>query len=126
QAAGQQVDARADVYAVGAILYEMMCGRPPHEGTNIMEVLTRKATIAPTPLEVMRPDVPRDLERLIMRTLAISPELRPQSMELMGQELARLSGAAPSLELPAVVTDRVPRRKTPYVFAGVVAAAIVV
>ncbi|MDB4966309.1 MAG: serine/threonine protein kinase with repeat, partial [Myxococcales bacterium] len=126
QAAGQQVDARADVYAVGAILYEMMCGRPPHEGTNIMEVLTRKATVAPTPLEVMRPDVPRDLERLIMRTLAISPDLRPQSMESMAQELGQLTGAAPSLELPVSTTDRVPRRKTPYVFAGVVAAAIVV
>ena len=64
QAAGQAVDARADVYAVGAILYEMLSGRPPHEGENIMEVLTRKATVAPTPLAVLRPDVPRDLESL--------------------------------------------------------------
>jgi serine/threonine protein kinase len=126
QAAGQPVDARADVYAVGAIIYEMMCGRPPHEGTNIMEVLTRKATVAPTPLEVLRPDVPRDLERLVMRTLAISPDLRPQSMESMAQELGRLTGAIPSQEMPALVTDRVPRSRTPYVFGGVVAAAIVV
>ena len=51
QAAGLPVDARADVYAVGAIIYEMMSGRPPHEGAHIMEVLTRKATVAPTPLE---------------------------------------------------------------------------
>ena len=126
QAAGQPIDARADVYAVGAILYEMLSGRPPHEGTNIMEVLTRKATVAPTPLEVLRPDVPRDLEILVMRTLAISPDLRPQSMEAMAQELGRLSGAAPSAEQPLVTTDRVPRKKTPYVAAGLLAAAGVV
>ncbi len=126
QAAGLPVDARADVYAIGAILYEMLSGRPPHEGAHIMEVLTRKATVAPTPLSVLRPDVPRDLESLVMRTLAISPELRPQSMEAMAQELGKLSGAAPSQEQPLTITDRVPRRKTPYVAAGIVAAAIVV
>jgi hypothetical protein len=126
QAAGLPVDARADVYAVGAIIYEMLCGKPPHEGAHIMEVLTRKATVAPTPLSVLRPDVPRDLESLVMRTLAISPELRPQSMLSMSQELGKLSGATPTQEQPLVVTDRVPRNKTPYVAAGIVAAAIVV
>jgi serine/threonine protein kinase len=125
QAAGQQLDGRADVYAVGAILYEMMSGSPPHEGTNVMEVLTRKATVAPTPLEVLRPDVPRDLERLIMRTLAIAPDLRPPSMEAMAQELGKL-GAAPTQEQAIVVTDRVPRSRTPYVAAGIVAAGIVI
>jgi len=126
QAAGLPVDARADVYAIGAILYEMMSGRPPHEGAHIMEVLTRKATVAPTPLGVLRPDVPRDLESLIMRTLAISPDLRPQSMEAMAQELGKLSGAAPAQEQPLVFTDRVPRNKTPYVAAGLVAMVAVV
>ncbi|HEX6838688.1 MAG TPA: protein kinase, partial [Polyangia bacterium] len=126
QAAGLTIDARADVYAVGAILYEMMSGRPPHEGAHIMEVLTRKATVAPTPLSVLRPDVPRDLESLVMRTLAISPELRPQSMQAMATELGKLSGATPTQEQPLVVTDRVPRNKTPYVAAGILAAAAVV
>ena len=126
QAAGLQIDARADVYAVGAILYEMMSGRPPHEGAHIMEVLTRKATVAPTPLAVLRPDVPRDLESLVMRTLAISPDLRPQSMQAMATELGKLSGATPTQEQPLVVTDRVPRNKTPYVAAGLLAAAAVI
>jgi serine/threonine protein kinase len=125
QAAGQPVDARADVYAVGAILYEMLSGRPPHEGGNIMELLTAKATKAPTPVEVLRPDVPRDLGQLVMRTLAISPDLRPQSMESMAQELGRLSGVPP-MEQALVETDRVPRKKTPYIAAGVLAAAGVV
>jgi anaphase-promoting complex subunit 3 len=71
--------------------------------------------------------VPRDLESLVMRTLAISPELRPQSMLSMSQELGKLTSApaAPADEQPVVVTDRVPRKKTPYVAAGLLAAAVV-
>ena len=61
-----------------------------------------------------------------MRTLAISPELRPQSMLSMSQELGKLSGATPTQEQPIAITDRVPRNKTPYVAAGIAAAAIVV
>jgi serine/threonine protein kinase len=124
QAAGLTIDARADVYAVGAMLYEMMSGKPPHEGQNVMEVLTKKATVAPTPLEILRSDIPRDLERLIMRTLAISPDLRPQSMEGMARELSQLGGAAPTMEQPLALTDRVPRKNTPVVAAAVATAIL--
>src|SRR5262249_47223224 len=49
QAAGKSIDGRVDIYAVGAILYEMLTGEPPHAGANAMEVITKKATEAPTP-----------------------------------------------------------------------------
>ncbi len=93
QAAGHQADPRVDVYAVGAIMYEMLTGRPPHEGATIIEVLTKKATEAPVPIENLRPDVPRELARLTMRALALSPDERPQSMDKLAEELGRLSGA---------------------------------
>jgi serine/threonine protein kinase len=129
QAAGQPFDARADVYSVGAILYEMLSARPPHDGANIMEILTLKATKAPAPLSSLRPDTPRELERLIMRTLAVSPELRPQSMEAMASELGRLGGIQSASNIPAITppltTDRLPRTRAPLVAAGIALVALV-
>src|SRR5262249_25643049 len=80
QAAGGTIDARADVYSVGAILYEMLCARAPHEGDNVMEVLTKKATLVPATLSSLRPEVPEALSALVTRSLARDPAARPQSM----------------------------------------------
>src|SRR5262249_6085281 len=78
----------------------------------------------PTPLEVLRENVPKDLERLVMRTLAIAPDLRPPSMEAMARELGLLADAAPSVEQPPLLTDRVPRSNAPYVAAVSALAAL--
>ncbi len=90
QAAGQDVDARADIYSVGAILYEMLTGRAPHEGNNVMEVLTKKATVTPTSVRLLRPEVPAGLVSLVERSLSREPAERPQSMRLMADELTAL------------------------------------
>jgi hypothetical protein len=124
QAAGANADARADVYAVGAILYEMLTGRPPHEGGTIMEVLTKKATERPIEVETLRPDVPLDLARLVHRCLASAPDDRPQSMEALATDLGRLSGPAPRRSQPPSGTDRVPRTSLlPYTLVAVAGAA---
>ncbi len=80
QAAGKNADARADIYALGAILYEMIGGKPPHQGDNIMEVLSRKATERPTPLSESRPEVLPELEAIVQKTLEHDPAERPQTM----------------------------------------------
>ncbi|MEO6951492.1 MAG: protein kinase [Polyangia bacterium] len=87
QAAGKDVDARADIYSVGAILYEMLSGAPPHEGDNVMEVLTKKATIVPASLLTIRPELPSALAELVERALAREPADRPESMRAMADEL---------------------------------------
>jgi serine/threonine-protein kinase len=89
QAAGKPADARSDVYAVGAILYEMLTGRPPYEGENFMEILTKKATVEPVSLKQLRAELPDVVERVVMRALARDPADRPRSMEALEYELTK-------------------------------------
>jgi eukaryotic-like serine/threonine-protein kinase len=86
QAAGQDVDRRIDVYATGALLYEMLTGHLPHEGENMMQVLSKKAN-PPEPPSAFRRDMPEELERVILRTLAPDREARYATMELLAQDL---------------------------------------
>jgi serine/threonine protein kinase len=89
QAAGRPADARSDVYAVGAIMYEMVTGVPPYDGANFMEILTKKATVEPVPPRQLRTDLPEVVERVILRSLARSPSDRPPSMEAFEYELTK-------------------------------------
>jgi hypothetical protein len=89
QAAGRPADPRSDIYAVGAILYEMLTGAPPYDGENFMEILTKKATLEPRPLRELRPEVSELVEKVVMRALAREPTERPQSMEGFEYELTK-------------------------------------
>jgi eukaryotic-like serine/threonine-protein kinase len=89
QAAGKAIDGRVDIYSVGAILYEMLTGEPPHAGANVMEILSRKATEAPTPVRDINPDVSETLERVVLVCLERDPELRPQTMGALEYELTK-------------------------------------
>ena len=80
QAAGKPSDALTDVYAVGGLLYEMLAGRAPCEGEDAMDVLRKKATEDPPPMGSLRPGLPRDIERMVMRALARMPRDRHPSM----------------------------------------------
>ena len=88
---GPPADARCDVYAVGAILYEMLSGNPPYEGANFMEILHKKANGAPAPLSTVRNDVPPALENVIIKAMAKEPEARQQSMEALEKELQNVA-----------------------------------
>ena len=87
QAAGRPADARTDVYALGAIMYEMTAGVPPYTGDNFMEILTKKATTDPTPPVTIRAELPLQVSDLVMSAMARTPELRPQTMEALEYEL---------------------------------------
>ena len=97
QAAGKTVDGRVDIYSVGAILYEMLCGEPPHAGTSVMDVLAKKATQPAEPLRQRNASVPEALEVVIMACLEREPSARPQTMSALEYELnkyARGRGSA--------------------------------
>jgi serine/threonine protein kinase len=87
QAVGKNVDRRIDVYATGAILYEMLTGHLPHECDSMVEMLTRKTSDAPTPPRQFRPEIPEALEEVILRSLASDPAARFQTMEELGEAL---------------------------------------
>ena len=94
QARGRgDLDARSDIYSLGAVAYALVTGRPPFENTNPMEVM-----IAHVRDEVVRPsehqaDVPADLEGVILRCLAKSPEDRFQDVDSLEQALAECAAA---------------------------------
>ncbi|MFO0574401.1 MAG: protein kinase [Polyangia bacterium] len=90
QAAGKSSDGRADIYSLGAVIYEMLSGRAPIEGENLMEILMRKATEDPVDLSQLRPDAPVAVSQSVMRMLSRTPEARPQSMAEAATELSRL------------------------------------
>jgi serine/threonine-protein kinase len=74
QAAGDRdVDARTDVYALGAVLYEMLAGEPPHTGSTIQAVLSRVLTEEPRPVTEMRQSVPPHVAMVVQQALAKVP-----------------------------------------------------
>jgi serine/threonine-protein kinase len=75
-AADSGVDGRADIYAMGAILYYWLAGRPPFEGTNPMEVMIANARDPVVPLSKIQPDVPGDLDAIVLKCLEKRPENR--------------------------------------------------
>src|SRR6187401_2320419 len=76
QAAGRQADARCDVYALGAILYEMLTGVPPYQGENFMEILTKKATVEPVSPSHLRSTILALVSQLVMQAMSRNPEDR--------------------------------------------------
>jgi serine/threonine-protein kinase len=79
QAAGEDVTPAADVYALGAVLYEALTGRPPYRVDTLVQLLTAQQQGAITPPGELVAGVPAALEAAIMRCLARNPEYRPAS-----------------------------------------------
>lgn len=86
QCRGEQLDARSDVYSLGAVLYEMFAGTPPFVAPSFIGVLTKHITDAPPPLPA-EIDAPPALAALIMRTLAKEPAARPADATELAREL---------------------------------------
>ncbi len=97
QARGEIVDARADLYSLGVILYQLVTGQTPFTGPNIWAVLSALAVDEPAPVREQNPAVPDELAGLIHELLAKKPENRPASaQEVVDRLLAiRQAMAAP-------------------------------
>jgi serine/threonine-protein kinase len=90
QLMGHEVDARADLYAVGCVLYECLTGHPPHEADSAIMLIAKVFEETPRPPSSWHPDVPPALDQLVMRTLATEPGARPASAEALHDLLAAI------------------------------------
>lgn len=75
-ALGKEVDGRADQYALGITLYELLAGRKPFEGTTLATVLLQQASEEPPSLQELRPDLPQEIVGIVHRVLEKKPEQR--------------------------------------------------
>jgi eukaryotic-like serine/threonine-protein kinase len=96
QARGNAIDARADLYSLGCVLYEMGTGRLPLEGSDpISTLMATMLDIPETPL-VFNPSLPTPLAELILKLLAKNPDQRPSAAASVAQQLARLAQGSTS------------------------------
>jgi serine/threonine protein kinase len=122
QAAGEEVTSAADVYSLGAVLYELLTGRPPYELDSLADLAAKQAEGSITPVSELAPEVPRHVEDAVMRSLARNPAYRPASAEALARELSRepSTKVAPAPRRPAATHRRLWLGLT----AALVAAAI--
>jgi eukaryotic-like serine/threonine-protein kinase len=81
QARGQEVDARSDIFSLGVVLYEMLAGRAPFTGVNALEVISDILKTEPAQLKSRVPDIPRELEHIVLKALRKDREGRYQSVK---------------------------------------------
>jgi eukaryotic-like serine/threonine-protein kinase len=94
QARGAPVDQRSDIYSVGVVLFELLTGKLPFSGETPLEIAMKHLSEIPKAPSALRPEIPTDLDMVVLRALAKDPEDRFQTAEEMERELARVAGGA--------------------------------
>jgi beta-lactam-binding protein with PASTA domain/predicted Ser/Thr protein kinase len=106
QAKGAPVDQTSDLYSVGIVLYELLTGKVPFTGDSPVEIAMKHISAIPEPPSTIRPDIPEDLDLVVLRALAKTPEERYPSAEEMDKDLARVAqGLAVSRETEEAATQ---------------------
>jgi serine/threonine-protein kinase len=96
------VDARADIYALGAVAYDLLTAQTPFRGANVVEIYHGHLLVAPTaPSQRLGRPVPAELEGIVMECLAKSPADRPASASVVADRLEALRNAYPWSESEA-------------------------
>ena len=126
QARGGEVDPRSDLYSLGIVLYELLTGKTPFEGDTPVEIAMKHLSNAPQPPSKLRPDIPRELDMVVLRALAKSPDDRYQSADEMEADLERVArGASVSATTADTATQVLSRPAAAAVAASATAATMI-
>jgi serine/threonine protein kinase len=109
------IDARTDVYALGVVLYEVLCGKQPYQAatrTDWIETIRRGEPTLPVELQ---PDVPEPLQAIALKAMETDPELRYASAREFAADLQRWLDGRPVTARPTVYRDTLSRRVQPHI-----------
>src|SRR5690606_10932947 len=93
QVEGQRVDGRADLFALGVVLYESLGGRAPWVADTQTATAVARLHHPPMPLRQLRPDIPPPLEQVVLRSLSRAPDDRYPTADAMRRALVAVRGA---------------------------------
>jgi serine/threonine protein kinase len=127
QAQGKAVGPPADVHALGALLYQLLTGRPPFTADNPLDTLLRVRLEDPVLLSVLRPKLPRDLEVICLKCLRKEPKYRYATALDLAEDLRRFLDGKPILSRPTPLWERGAKwvRRRPALAAALAAAATI-
>lgn len=115
----REIGPPADVYALGAILYELLVGRPPFADPDVVETLVQVRFHDPVPPRRFRPALPRDLDTVALKCLQKAPALRYSTAGELADDLRRFLEGRPVLARPARAWERASKaaRRHPWIAA---------
>jgi eukaryotic-like serine/threonine-protein kinase len=122
QAMGRESDACSDLYSLGAMLYEMVTGKQPFVGDDPVAVISQHLNTKPVAPSWHNPDVPKPLERLILRLLSKDPEARPESAAAVREELSSVQQFIEQTQggsISETISDEIPRNPLDRLAGGV-------
>ncbi len=123
------LDRRTDVFSLGVVLYELLGGQRPFSGTSDAEVLVQLLEGEPTPLRRMVPDIPRDLETIVMTCLEHIPDRRYQSARGLAEDLGRFLLGEPvearQISIISRLARKASRNRAATILVAVSAVAVI-